>query len=135
MYINSDADAQQATSDDPRTTTAGRFLRKFSLDELPQFFNVFIGNMSIIGPRPHMIRHTYEYSGQVDNFSIRHLVKPGITGLSQIEGFRGEIKDLEHWIKRILLDNRYIEQWSLALDLKIMFRTFKLLVFGDQNAY
>lgn len=135
MQINDEADISQATPGDPRITLAGRFLRKFSLDELPQFFNVLKGEMSIIGPRPHMISHTFQYAAMVDHFALRHLVKPGITGLSQVEGYRGEIRCKKTLNNRVRLDVFYIRKWNFALDLHIVLKTTKLLLFGDKNAF
>ena len=121
---------------DPRVLKyGGAFLRKHSLDELPQFFNVFLGNMSIVGPRPHMLQHTYEYSPKVDKYMVRHFVKPGITGLAQSRGYRGETKEIELMEKRIKSDIEYVENWSFLLDLKIMLKTVKLILKGDNKAY
>ena len=134
MYINEEADSKQASPDDPRITTAGRFMRKFSLDETPQFFNVLRGYMSVVGPRPHMLSHTEAYSKQVDNYMVRHFVKPGITGLAQVKGYRGEISNSLMLHNRIRLDIFYIRQWNFMMDLRIIFKTFKLVLFGDKNA-
>jgi putative colanic acid biosynthesis UDP-glucose lipid carrier transferase len=120
MKCSADAHTKQATLDDDRKTKVGDFLRKTSLDELPQFFNVFVGNMSLVGPRPHMISHTNQYSPQVDKYMVRHFVKPGITGLAQVRGFRGETKDIELMEKRIMADIEYVENWTFGLDLLIM---------------
>jgi putative colanic acid biosynthesis UDP-glucose lipid carrier transferase len=135
MRSNGDAHVKQATADDCRKTKLGNFLRKTSLDELPQFFNVWIGNMSIVGPRPHMLLHTSEYSPRVDKYMVRHFVKPGITGLAQISGYRGETREIELMEKRIITDIRYIENWSLAMDLKIMAKTALMIIAGDDKAY
>jgi putative colanic acid biosysnthesis UDP-glucose lipid carrier transferase len=124
----------QATRRDPRITAIGRFLRKTSLDELPQFFNVFVGNMSIVGPRPHMIQHTEKYSKLISTFMVRHFVKPGITGLAQISGYRGETTDPVLMQKRVEHDIWYIENWSFFLDLKIIFLTVFNVLRGDRNA-
>lgn len=132
MVVNKMSDNVQAKKDDKRITRIGRFLRKTSLDELPQFFNVLIGNMSIVGPRPHMLFQTEEYSQVIDNYMIRHFVKPGITGLAQVKGYRGETPDLALMKIRIKLDKLYIEHWSLWLDLKIIFET-ALLIFKKQD--
>jgi putative colanic acid biosynthesis UDP-glucose lipid carrier transferase len=135
MYLNEDAHTRQASFNDPRITWIGSFLRKFSLDEIPQFFNVFIGNMSLVGPRPHMIRHTEQYSRVIDKYMLRHFVKPGITGLSQVQGYRGEIRD-EHALRnRVRLDVLYLERWHFMLDMRIILKTIKLMLFGDRNAY
>lgn len=123
MKQNSEADSKQATQNDPRITKVGAFLRKTSLDELPQFINVIKGQMSIVGPRPHMLRHTEEYSNLVGNFMNRHAIKPGITGLAQIKGFRGEIDDFALLQNRVRLDRFYVNNWTLFFDVKIVFFT------------
>lgn len=124
----------QATKDDPRVTRFGAFLRRTSLDELPQFFNVLQGSMSIVGPRPHAVTHNEQYRKQVENYMIRHKVKPGITGLAQINGYRGEIDALYKMEKRVQYDIEYIQNWSLWLDIKIIIKTiFKGFV--GKNAY
>ena len=135
MRMSDDANFKQATLHDDRKTKVGDFLRKTSLDELPQFFNVLMGNMSIVGPRPHMLRHTSEYSPQVDKYMVRHFVKPGITGLAQVRGFRGETKDVELMVKRVLSDVEYVENWTLWMDLKIIFKTVLLVIKGDEKAF
>lgn len=117
------AEVKQAVKNDPRVTSVGRFLRKTSLDELPQFFNVIIGNMSVVGPRPHAIAHNEEYRSLISGYMLRHKVKPGITGLAQIKGWRGETDTLDKMEKRIECDLEYIRKWSLWLDLKIIFLT------------
>lgn len=113
----------QVTRGDPRVTRFGAFLRRTSLDELPQFFNVLQGNMSIVGPRPHAVAHNEEYRNLVENYMIRHKVKPGITGLAQINGYRGETDTVDKMEKRVFYDLEYIKSWSLFLDLKIVFLT------------
>lgn len=123
MRPNLDADRIQATSNDPRITKIGAFLRQSSLDELPQFINVFRGEMSIVGPRPHMLKHTEEYSQIIGNFMNRHAIKPGITGLAQIKGYRGEIDDISLLHNRVRLDRFYVNNWTLLLDLKIVIQT------------
>jgi putative colanic acid biosynthesis UDP-glucose lipid carrier transferase len=135
MRVNRDADKKQATRDDHRITRIGAFMRKTSLDELPQFFNVLIGNMSIVGPRPHMISHTEEYSQLIDKYKSRHLLKPGITGWAQIRGLRGEVKTTEAMLKRVDADVWYLKNWSFLLDLKIIILTFWITLKGDKNAY
>lgn len=120
MYINKDADQQQAIQNDVRITKLGAFLRWTSIDELPQFFNVLKGDMSVVGPRPHMLKHTEEYSKQIGNFMNRHAIKPGITGLAQVKGFRGEIDTPFLLHNRVRLDRFYVNNWSLYLDLKIV---------------
>ena len=135
MRKNNLAHVQQATKNDDRVTPVGRFLRKFSLDELPQFFNVLLGQMSVVGPRPHMLKHTDEYRQLVRRFMLRHTVKPGITGLAQVNGYRGEIKNDEDIKNRFKFDVRYIENWSFNLDVKIIFVTMWLILRGKLWAY
>lgn len=135
MHVNTDADRKQATRNDHRITKIGAFLRRTSLDELPQFFNVLAGNMSIVGPRPHMISHTEKYQQLTDNYKIRQQLKPGITGWAQISGFRGEIADNDAILNRVNADVWYLKNWSFMLDLKIIFLTFWITLRGDKNAY
>jgi putative colanic acid biosynthesis UDP-glucose lipid carrier transferase len=135
MIVNTDADTKQATLDDPRITKLGKFLRKTSIDELPQFINVFLGSMSVVGPRPHMIKHTVEYSKLIEKFMGRHYVKPGITGLAQCLGYRGETKTLADMENRVRLDRYYIENWSFWLDLKMIFLTVISLLRGSEKAF
>jgi lipopolysaccharide/colanic/teichoic acid biosynthesis glycosyltransferase len=135
MHVNGEADKKMATQNDSRVTQTGRFLRKTSLDELPQFFNVFLGQMSVVGPRPHMLLHTGQYRKKIKNFMIRHTVKPGITGLAQVNGYRGEIKHPSDLKQRLSHDTRYIENWSFILDLKIMLLTLWVLMKGQKQAY
>jgi lipopolysaccharide/colanic/teichoic acid biosynthesis glycosyltransferase len=123
MKVNSDSDKVQASRGDSRITRFGRFLRRTSLDEFPQFFNVFMGDMSVVGPRPHMLSHTREYSKRVEKFMARHFVKPGITGLAQAKGYRGETKELLQMKNRVKLDRFYVENWSLLFDIKILMLT------------
>jgi putative colanic acid biosynthesis UDP-glucose lipid carrier transferase len=125
------------TEEDNRVTKIGKFLRRTSLDEMPQFYNVLKGDMSVVGPRPHMLSYTDDYSKKVDkyNFMFRHNVKPGITGLAQVKGYRGEIKIKEDIINRIKYDNFYIENWSLILDFKIIFQTVGNFFKGQKEAY
>ena len=135
MAVNSNANKQQASRNDCRTTRVGRFLRRTSLDEFPQFYNVLMGNMSVVGPRPHMLSHTIDFASQIDKFMLRHLVKPGITGLAQISGYRGEI-ETKHDIKnRVRLDIFYVENWSILMDLRIIAKTFLQVIYGDKKAY
>jgi putative colanic acid biosynthesis UDP-glucose lipid carrier transferase len=135
MGVNEDSNSKQATKGDVRITKVGAFIRKTSIDELPQFFNVFLGDMSVVGPRPHMVKHTMEFSSIVDRYMLRHYVKPGITGLAQTMGFRGETKT-KHEIKgRITLDRFYIENWNFFLDLKIIYKTVINGAKGEENAY
>ena len=135
MKVNLNADSLQATSDDPRKTRFGDFLRRTSLDELPQFINVLRGDMSIIGPRPHMVLHTEMYSQLIDEYPVRHMVKPGITGWAQINGCRGETPTPEFMRQRVVHDIWYIEHWSLSLDFMIFFRTIAQILKGDKQAY
>ncbi|WP_081503810.1 undecaprenyl-phosphate glucose phosphotransferase [Pectobacterium wasabiae] len=124
----------QATKNDPRVTRFGAFLRRTSLDELPQFFNVLQGTMSIIGPRPHAVVHNEQYRQLVENYMIRHKVKPGISGLAQVNGYRGEVDTLDKMEKRVHYDIAYIQSWSFWLDIKIIFRTIFKGFIGE-NAY
>ena len=135
MEVNESADELQATKNDSRITPIGAFLRKSSLDELPQFFNTLIGNMSIVGPRPHMLKHNKEYSAVINKYLIRHLLKPGITGWAQVNGYRGETSDLSLMRKRVEYDIEYMENWSLMLDIKIIFMTIINILKGEQAAY
>ena len=135
MTPNKDAHLYQATRDDHRVTKVGRFIRKTSIDELPQFFNVLFGDMSVVGPRPHMVSHTNMYAKKIDKFMVRHLVKPGITGLAQTSGYRGEVETDKDIIGRVKYDIFYIENWSILLDIKIIIQTFMNAVKGDDKAY
>ncbi|WP_448779479.1 undecaprenyl-phosphate glucose phosphotransferase [Bacteroides congonensis] len=135
MKVNSQADILQATKDDPRKTRWGEILRKTNLDETPQFINVLVGDMSVVGPRPHMLKHTEEYSKQINKYMVRHFVKPGITGWSQVSGFRGETKYLRQMECRVKGDIWYIEHWNLALDLIIIYKTIINIIMGEKNAY
>jgi undecaprenyl-phosphate galactose phosphotransferase/putative colanic acid biosynthesis UDP-glucose lipid carrier transferase len=135
MRLNEEADAKQAVENDPRLTWIGGFLRRSNMDELPQFWNVLIGEMSVVGPRPHMLKHTEEYSQRVSKFLVRHLAKPGITGWAQVNGLRGETKQLIDMEKRVDADIWYVENWSLALDIRIVFRTIWNMIRGEEKAY
>lgn len=135
MKVNVDADKLQATKDDPRKTRVGDFLRHTSIDELPQFINVFRGDMSIVGPRPHMLKHTEEYSRLIDTYMVRHAVKPGITGWAQVTGYRGQTEELWQMEGRVEHDIWYIEHWSFALDLKIMALTVINAIKGEEQAF
>ncbi len=135
MTPNKDAHLFQATKGDLRVTKIGKFIRKTSIDELPQFFNVLFGDMSVVGPRPHMVSHTNMYAKRIDKFMVRHFVKPGITGLAQVKGFRGEIETDKDIINRVKFDIFYVENWSLLLDLKIVIQTFFNAVKGEEKAY
>ena len=134
MAVNTTSE-KQATKNDSRITKVGRFLRKTNLDEIPQFFNVLLGNMSVVGPRPNMISQLDEYSKTIENYKVRHFITPGITGYAQVNGFRGETKEIGLMQKRVQYDVQYIENWSLALDLKIIFLTVWNMVKGEKNAY
>ena len=135
MMPNKDAHLYQATRGDQRVTKVGKFIRKTSIDELPQFFNVLFGDMSVVGPRPHMVSHTNMYAKKIDKFMVRHFVKPGITGLAQVSGFRGEVETDKDIIGRVKYDIFYIENWSVLLDFKIIFQTFINAVKGEDKAY
>ena len=135
MRVNADADKVQATKDDPRKTKWGNIMRKTNIDELPQFINVLMGDMSVVGPRPHMVLHTEKYSKLINMYMVRHFVKPGITGWSQVTGFRGETKDISQMEGRVRGDIWYIEHWSFWLDLYIIFKTVANAIIGDKEAY
>ncbi len=135
MAPNKNADMQSASKNDMRITKVGRFIRSTSIDELPQFYNVLFGTMSVVGPRPHMVKHTNEYSDKVDKYMVRHFVKPGITGLAQVRGYRGEIENNIDIQNRIKFDVFYIENWSLFLDLKIIVQTILNAFKGEEKAY
>lgn len=135
MYQNTDSDCKQAVKNDSRITPIGRFLRKWSIDELPQFYNVLKGEMSIVGPRPHMLKHTEEYQKHVKRFMLRHTVKPGITGLAQVNGYRGEIKQLSDLKRRVQFDVNYIEEWTFNMDIKIILLTIWVIIRGQKQAY
>jgi len=135
MSQNIDADNKQAIKGDTRITTIGRFLRKSSLDEFPQFVNVLNGDMSIVGPRPHMLKQTEQYSDLIKKYMVRQLVKPGITGAAQIRGYRGETKEVHEMEGRVKWDVWYIENWTFFLDINIIFRTVLNLIKGDEKAY
>tara|TARA_Y100000815_G_scaffold205409_1_gene189241 strand:- start:661 stop:1068 length:408 start_codon:yes stop_codon:yes gene_type:complete len=135
MTSNDEANSKMSTKDDNRITRIGKILRKTSIDELPQFYNVFFGDMSVVGPRPHMEAHTRKYENSVDKYLVRHFVKPGITGLAQIRGYRGEILDDSDIINRVRLDIFYLEKWSVQLDLKIIYYTVVNAIRGEEKAY
>ncbi len=135
MRQNKEANTLQAVKEDPRVTKIGAFMRRTSIDELPQFLNVFMNDMSIVGPRPHMLQHTALYSSLIDKFMVRHLVKPGITGWAQVTGCRGETKTVEDMERRVVKDVWYLENWTFFLDLKIIFLTVYNAVKGEKNAY
>lgn len=135
MYLHDDEKVIQAQKGDSRVTKVGEILRKTSIDELPQFINVLRGEMSVVGPRPHAVQHNIEYQPKIDKFWQRHAVKPGITGLAQAKGFRGETAELSDMSGRVKLDRFYVKNWSLVLDFKIILLTAMAIIKGDQNAY
>lgn len=135
MFVNEKADIDEAVKNDPRITKVGAFIRKTSIDEMPQFFNVFVGTMSVVGPRPHMLNFTEKYAVKVNKFKARHFIKPGITGMAQTHGYRGEIENDTDIINRIKYDIFYMESWSLLLDMKIIYLTVKNAIKGEKKAY
>lgn len=135
MKVNDEADTVQATKHDPRKTRWGEIMRHYNIDELPQFYNVLIGDMSVVGPRPHMLLHTEQYSKLIDKYMVRHFVKPGVTGWSQVMGFRGETKNLEDMENRIRGDIFYVEHWNIELDLFIVYKTVANMIKGEKGAY
>src|SRR5690606_16089232 len=134
MREDKDNNKKPTERDDPRVTKLGRILRKTSLDELPQFFNVLKGDMSIVGPRPHMVSENESYSEIIKKYSLRHYVKPGITGLAQIRGYRGAIDSEKDMELRVRTDIYYVRNWSFLLDLLIIYKTVRLILVGDENA-
>lgn len=135
MHVNKDSDKAQATKNDPRKFAFGNFMRKTNIDEFPQFINVLKGDMSIVGPRPHMLYHTEVYGNLIDKYMVRHFSKPGITGWAQVTGYRGETKELWQMEERIKRDIWYIENWSFWLDIRIILLTAKSIICPDKNAY
>ena len=135
MHVNADSDRVQATKDDPRKFPFGNFMRKTNIDELPQFWNVLCSDMSIVGPRPHMLAHTKQYSELIGKYMVRHFVKPGITGWAQVTGFRGETSELWQMEGRVERDIYYIQHWSIWLDLRIIWMTVKTIFKRDKKAY
>jgi len=135
MKMNKDADRKQATRNDVRLTRMGNFLRRTNLDEFPQFINVLRGEMSIVGPRPHMLKHTEDYSKLIGQYMIRQFMKPGITGWAQVNGLRGETRTVEQMQSRVEHDIWYMENWSLWLDVRIIFLTVINTLVGDKNAF
>jgi lipopolysaccharide/colanic/teichoic acid biosynthesis glycosyltransferase len=135
MRLNSDADSRQASRGDSRITRLGAFIRKTSIDELPQFINVLRGDMSVVGPRPHMLQHTEDYARRIANFMDRHAVTPGITGWAQIKGYRGETRELQAMEQRVQADIWYLRNSSLLLDVRIVGLTILQAVRGDENAF
>ena len=126
---------KEASKNDPRVTKVGKFMRKTSIDETPQFFNVLLGDMSVVGPRPHLWAQNVSYGNRIKKYMVRHYVKPGITGLAQVSGFRGEIETDQDMVNRIKFDVFYIENWSIILDLKIIFQTVVNVLKGEDKAY
>ena len=135
MKPNKRAHIHQVSRDDKRITAIGKFIRKTSIDELPQFINVLKGDMSVVGPRPHMVSHTHMYAERIDKFMVRHFIKPGITGLAQVSGYRGEVETDIDIINRVKFDIFYVENWSLLMDLKIIAKTALRVSQGDDKAY
>jgi len=135
MVINNEADTRQATKNDKRVTRVGRFLRKTNLDELPQFFNVLMGQMSVVGPRPHPLKLTEEYAQRIEKYLVRHFINPGVTGYAQVNGYRGATIDPSLMQKRVDYDTWYLQNWSLWLDIKIIFLTVWNMAKGEENAY
>lgn len=135
MRMNDEADSKQATKDDDRVTKLGAILRKSNVDELPQFFNVLLGHMSVVGPRPHPIKLNENYRRLIGRYMSRHLIKPGVTGLAQVKGYRGETSEPHQMKNRIKIDLFYIENWTFLLDIKIVFLTIYTMVKGDENAF
>jgi putative colanic acid biosysnthesis UDP-glucose lipid carrier transferase len=135
LKMNNEADSRQVTANDDRFTRIGKFMRKTNLDELPQFFNVLLGDMSVVGSRPHMLKHTEDYSRMHRRYMARHYIKPGLTGWAQVNGYRGEIKVEEQLIKRVDHDIWYMENWDFWLDMRIVLQTLSSTFKGDKNAY
>jgi putative colanic acid biosynthesis UDP-glucose lipid carrier transferase len=133
MRVSDDgAEIKQATRDDPRITPIGKILRRYSLDELPQLFNVLQGRMSVVGPRPHAVAHNEEYRKLIKGYMLRHKVRPGLTGLAQVNGYRGETKDLEDMRKRVEYDLDYLRRWSVGLDIRIVLQTIGVVLKGEK---
>ena len=135
MRPNTQANSMQARRNDARITVVGAYLRKTSLDELPQFFNVLLGEMSIVGPRPHMLAHTEEYTLLIENFMDRHLIMPGITGWAQVSGYRGETRTVEAMAKRVEADIHYLHSWTFWLDVKIIWLTIKQVIVIEDHVF
>jgi len=135
MRPNTEIETEWVKPNDNRVTKIGKFIRKTSIDELPQFYNVLLGDMSVVGPRPHPVSHTEMFVGKIDKFMVRHFVKPGITGLAQVSGYRGEIETDKDIINRVKYDIFYLENWSVFLDIKIVFMTLFNAFKGDKKAY
>lgn len=135
MHVNKDCDKLQATKNDPRKYAFGSFMRKTSIDELPQLWNIFVGDMSVVGPRPHMRQHTEQYSQLIDDYMLRHYIRPGLTGWAQTTGFRGETDELWKMEGRVRRDIWYIQNWTFWLDIRIILRTVKQVIMKDKQAY
>jgi exopolysaccharide biosynthesis polyprenyl glycosylphosphotransferase len=135
MEVNAECNEKQATKSDPRLTRFGAFIRRYNLDEFPQFINVFLGHMSVVGPRPHMLKHTSYYAKLINGFMLRHSVKPGITGWAQVNGYRGPTKTVKHMRNRVEHDIWYIENWSFLLDMKCILMTVINFLKGEENAF
>ncbi|WP_179353371.1 exopolysaccharide biosynthesis polyprenyl glycosylphosphotransferase [Winogradskyella vidalii] len=135
MSANRESDSVQASKNDMRITKVGKFIRKTSIDELPQFYNVLFGNMSVVGPRPLLLSHTNDYKNKINKFMVRHTVKPGITGLAQVSGYRGNIEKDSDMHNRVKYDIFYIENWSMFLDVKIIIKTVINIIKGEEKAY
>jgi putative colanic acid biosynthesis UDP-glucose lipid carrier transferase len=135
MYAQNFDTKVQASKNDSRITPIGKFLRKSNIDELPQFFNVLKGEMSVIGPRPHMVEHNEMYDAIIDKYLVRNFIKPGISGWAQVNGLRGETNDIELMRQRVQFDIEYIDNWSLMFDVRVIFLTIYLTFKGDKNAF
>lgn len=135
MRVNADCNTLQTSKNDPRKTRVGDFLRRTSIDELPQFINVLLGDMSVVGPRPHMLKDTKDYSALIDRYMVRHFIKPGITGWAQVNGYRGATEQLWKMERRVEYDVWYMENWSFLLDIKIICRTLLNAIHGEKNAF
>lgn len=135
MHVNNESDTLQATADDPRKFPFGDFMRRTNLDELPQFYNVLVGDMSVVGPRPHMLHHTDIYSTRIRQYMVRHFIRPGITGWAQVTGWRGETQTDDQMEGRVRSDIWYMEHWSIWLDLRIILKTIKSVFVHDKHAY
>ena len=133
QQVQDNAELKQAERGDPRITKIGAFIRKTSIDELPQLFNVLTGDMSLVGPRPHAVQHDEVYSQRINDYYARHNIKPGMTGLAQVRGYRGETKEIDQMTKRVESDIEYINNWSIWLDLSILIRT--TAVFNSKGVY
>lgn len=133
MFVNEEADLLAARLNDIRVTGFGKFLRRYHIDELPQLFNVLVGDMSVIGPRPYMVNENLYYENMLEQYALRHTVKPGMTGLAQSYGYFGSLQDLDNVKERIALDVQYIRNWTIAMDIKILFRTFMMIIGIEPN--